>query len=90
MQVSKSHRKYAAYTSALCVHAAPALSSRICVYDGVSIFSGTRVTPHPLITLCGNELPAPVSVSGPMLLNFYTDSHIAGFGFQARFRAFGE
>ncbi|KAK2531299.1 Cubn [Columba livia] len=67
---------------------APALSSRICVYDGVSIFSGTRVTPHPLITLCGNELPAPVSVFGPMLLNFYTDSHIAGFGFQARFRAF--
>uniref|UniRef100_A0A8C0FEB1 Cubilin n=1 Tax=Bubo bubo TaxID=30461 RepID=A0A8C0FEB1_BUBBB len=66
---------------------APALLSRICLYDGVSIFSGTRVTPHPLITLCGNELPAPVSVFGPMLLNFYTDSHIVGFGFQARYRA---
>uniref|UniRef100_A0A8B9N9X7 Cubilin n=1 Tax=Accipiter nisus TaxID=211598 RepID=A0A8B9N9X7_9AVES len=61
--------------------------SRICLYDGISIFSGTRVTPHPLITLCGNELPAPVSVFGPMLLHFYTDSHIAGFGFQARYRA---
>uniref|UniRef100_A0A8C8BEW9 Cubilin n=1 Tax=Otus sunia TaxID=257818 RepID=A0A8C8BEW9_9STRI len=66
---------------------APALLSRICLYDGVSIFSGTRVTSHPLITLCGNELPAPVSVFGPMLLNFYTDSHIVGFGFQARYRA---
>ncbi|NXY67496.1 CUBN protein, partial [Glareola pratincola] len=65
---------------------APALLSRICLYDGVSIFSGTRVTPHPLITLCGNELPAPVSVFGPMLLNFYTDSHITGFGFKARYR----
>ncbi|XP_013797015.2 cubilin [Apteryx mantelli] len=66
---------------------APALLSRICLYDGISIFSGTRVTPHPVITLCGNELPAPVSVFGPMLLYFYTDSHIAGFGFQARYRA---
>ncbi|XP_062489682.1 cubilin isoform X1 [Pezoporus occidentalis] len=66
---------------------APALVSRICLYDGLSIFSGTTVTPHPLITLCGNELPAPVSVFGPMLLNFYTDSHITGFGFQARYRA---
>ncbi|XP_037243046.1 cubilin isoform X5 [Falco rusticolus] len=64
---------------------APALLSRICLYDGLSIFRGTRVTPHPLITLCGNQLPAPVSVFGPTLLNFYTDSHIAGFGFQARY-----
>ncbi|XP_054027363.1 cubilin [Dryobates pubescens] len=66
---------------------APALLSRVCLYDGLSIFSGTRVTPQPLITLCGNELPAPVSVFGPMLLNFYTDSHVVGFGFQARYRA---
>uniref|UniRef100_A0A8C3CRJ2 Cubilin n=1 Tax=Cairina moschata TaxID=8855 RepID=A0A8C3CRJ2_CAIMO len=63
-----------------------ALLSRICLYDGVSIFRGTRVTAHPVITLCGNELPDTVSVFGPMLLNFYTDSHIVGFGFQARYR----
>uniref|UniRef100_A0A8B9TLF7 Cubilin n=1 Tax=Anas platyrhynchos TaxID=8839 RepID=A0A8B9TLF7_ANAPL len=63
-----------------------ALLSRICLYDGVSIFRGTRVTTHPVITLCGNELPDTVSVFGPMLLNFYTDSHITGFGFQARYR----
>uniref|UniRef100_A0A8B9UD24 Cubilin n=1 Tax=Anas zonorhyncha TaxID=75864 RepID=A0A8B9UD24_9AVES len=63
-----------------------ALLSRICLYDGVSIFRGTRVTAHPVITLCGNELPDTVSVFGPMLLNFYTDSHITGFGFQARYR----
>ncbi|NWR90257.1 CUBN protein, partial [Furnarius figulus] len=65
---------------------APALLSRTCLYDGLSIFSGVSVAVHPLITLCGNELPAPVSVFGPMLLNFYTDSHIVGFGFQARYR----
>ncbi|NXY42567.1 CUBN protein, partial [Ceuthmochares aereus] len=65
----------------------PALLSSICLYDGVSIFTGTRVTRHPLITLCGNELPAPVSVFGPMLVNFFTDSHIVGFGFQATYRA---
>ncbi|NXH11671.1 CUBN protein, partial [Bucco capensis] len=67
---------------------APALLSRLCLFDGVSIFSGTRVTSHPLLTLCGHELPAPLSVFGPLLLNFYTDSHITGFGFQARYRAF--
>ncbi|NXG41986.1 CUBN protein, partial [Psilopogon haemacephalus] len=66
---------------------APGLLSRTCLYDGLSIFSGTRVSLQPLITLCGSELPAPVSVFGPMLLNFYTDSHITGFGFQARYRA---
>ncbi|OWK59671.1 Cubilin, partial [Lonchura striata] len=66
---------------------APALLSRICLYDGVSIFSGKSTATHPLITLCGNQLPDPVSVFGPMLLNFYTDSHIVGFGFQARYRA---
>lgn len=74
----------------LYVHAAPALLSRICLYDGLSIFSGKSAATHPVITLCGNELPAPVSVFGPMLLNFYTDSHIVGFGFQARYRAIGE
>jgi len=74
----------------LYIHVAPALLSRICLYDGVSIFRGTRVTPHPVITLCGSEVPEPISVFGPMLLNFYTDSHIAGFGFQARYRTIGK
>ncbi|NWR74432.1 CUBN protein, partial [Centropus unirufus] len=66
---------------------APTVLGRFCLYDGVSIFSGTRVTRNPLITLCGRELPAPVSVFGPMLVNLYTDSQIGGFGFQARYRA---
>lgn len=89
-QLNKSQEKYVANTSVLCIHAVPALLSRICLYDGVSIFSGTRVTAHPVITLCGNELPDTVSVFGPMLLNFYTDSHITGFGFQARYRTIGK
>ncbi|NXD11879.1 CUBN protein, partial [Nothocercus nigrocapillus] len=66
---------------------APSLLSRVCLYDGLSIFRGMSVTPHPLVTLCGTELPARVSVFGPMLLYFYSDSHLAGFGFQARYRA---
>lgn len=73
-----------------CIHVAPALLSRICLYDGVSIFRGTRVTPHPVITFCGSEVPEPISVFGPMLLNFYTDSHVVGFGFQARYRTIGK
>ncbi|XP_010219070.1 PREDICTED: cubilin-like, partial [Tinamus guttatus] len=61
--------------------------SLVCLYDGLRIFRGTSVTAHPLVTLCGTELPAPVSVFGPMLLYFYSDSHLTGFGFQARYRA---
>lgn len=89
MQLNKSQGKYA-NTFVLYIHVAPALLSRICLYDGVSIFRGTRVTPQPVVTLCGSEVPEPISVFGPMLLNFYTDSHIAGFGFQARYRTIGK
>ncbi|KAM8810851.1 cubilin [Eudromia elegans] len=66
---------------------APSLLSGVCLYDGLSIFHGTSLASRPLITLCGTELPAPVSVFGPMLLYLYSDSHLAGFGFQARYRA---
>ncbi|NWX82451.1 CUBN protein, partial [Nothoprocta pentlandii] len=66
---------------------APSLLGGVCPYDGLSVFRGSRRTARPLVTLCGTELPAPVSVLGPVLLHFYSDSHLAGFGFQARYRA---
>uniref|UniRef100_A0A8C3I7Z9 Cubilin n=1 Tax=Chrysemys picta bellii TaxID=8478 RepID=A0A8C3I7Z9_CHRPI len=63
-----------------------ALSTGTCAYDGVKIFRGTRVTPYPVTTMCGTEIPRPVSSFGSMLLNFYTDSHIVGLGFLATYR----
>lgn len=70
--------------------AAQALSTGICAYDGVKIFRGTRETPYPVSTMCGTEIPRPVSTFGSMLLNFYTNSHIVGLGFLATYRIIRE
>ncbi|XP_019353396.2 cubilin [Alligator mississippiensis] len=64
----------------------PAFSGRTCAYDGVKIFRGTRITSYPVATVCGNEIPGPISTFGSMLLNFYTDSHIVGLGFLAKYK----
>uniref|UniRef100_A0A8C0J8V6 Cubilin n=1 Tax=Chelonoidis abingdonii TaxID=106734 RepID=A0A8C0J8V6_CHEAB len=61
-------------------------STGTCAYDGMKIFRGTRITPYPVTTMCGTEIPRPVSSFGPMLLNFYTNSHIVGLGFLATYR----
>ncbi|KAH0627493.1 hypothetical protein JD844_003258 [Phrynosoma platyrhinos] len=57
-----------------------------CAYDGVNIFKGTSITPYPMATYCGNEIPAPVSIFGSTLLNFYTNSDTVGIGFLATYR----
>ncbi|XP_063003684.1 cubilin [Elgaria multicarinata webbii] len=56
-----------------------------CAYDGVKIFKGNTVTPYPVRTFCGSEIPNPVSIFGSTLLNFYTDSNTAGIGFLANY-----
>uniref|UniRef100_A0A8D0GFF0 Cubilin n=1 Tax=Sphenodon punctatus TaxID=8508 RepID=A0A8D0GFF0_SPHPU len=59
--------------------------NRTCAYDAVKIFRGTRVSSYPVATWCGSVLPGPFSTFGPMLLNLYTDSHIADLGFLAKY-----
>ncbi|XP_064410135.1 cubilin [Latimeria chalumnae] len=57
-----------------------------CLYDGVKIFAGAAATGNPVATLCGREIPDPVSVLGSALLNFYTDSTLVDNGYLANYR----
>uniref|UniRef100_A0ACB8FV66 Uncharacterized protein n=1 Tax=Sphaerodactylus townsendi TaxID=933632 RepID=A0ACB8FV66_9SAUR len=58
----------------------------ICSYDGVKIFKKNSANLSHMETICGNEVPAPVSIFGSTLLNFYTDSHTVGMGFLVTYR----
>ncbi|KAM5338742.1 cubilin [Glossophaga mutica] len=53
-----------------------------CDGDGVRIIRGRSAASPPLATMCGDELLSPITVSGPVLLNFYSDSHTTDFGFK--------
>lgn len=90
LMLSKSHWMCAVNNSGFHSFEAPAFSGRTCAYDGVKIFRGTRITSYPVATVCGNEIPGPISTFGSMLLNFYTDSHIVGLGFLAKYKVICE
>uniref|UniRef100_A0A8C5UZ61 Cubilin n=1 Tax=Microcebus murinus TaxID=30608 RepID=A0A8C5UZ61_MICMU len=53
-----------------------------CDNDGVHIIRGDSVAATPLATVCGDEMLAPVTTVGPVLLNFYSNAQITGFGFK--------
>ncbi|XP_049633697.1 cubilin [Suncus etruscus] len=57
-----------------------------CSHDGLHIIRGLRLAAPPLATLCGNELPTPITLSGPVMLNFYSDAHTTDFGFKISYR----
>ncbi|KAG2458577.1 CUBN protein, partial [Polypterus senegalus] len=57
-----------------------------CNYDGLKIYRGTAVTGFPMVTLCGTQIPGPVTTHGPMLLNFYSDSMVSDKGFLAKYQ----
>ncbi|KAM6215214.1 cubilin [Rhynchocyon petersi] len=57
-----------------------------CVNDGMHIIRGYSVSATPVATLCGDEILAPFSTSGPVLLYFYSNAHITDFGFKISYR----
>uniref|UniRef100_A0A671G8C4 Cubilin n=1 Tax=Rhinolophus ferrumequinum TaxID=59479 RepID=A0A671G8C4_RHIFE len=57
-----------------------------CDNDGVHIIRGRSVASTPLATVCGDEILSPVTTSGPVLLNFYSNSHTTDFGFKFSYR----
>lgn len=57
-----------------------------CVNDGVHIVRGYSLSSTPLATLCGDESLSPVTTSGPMLLNFYSNAHATDLGFKFSYR----
>lgn len=57
-----------------------------CDSDGVHIIRGRSVASTPLATVCGDEILSPVTISGPALLNFYSNSHTTDLGFKFSYR----
>ncbi|NP_001072.2 cubilin precursor [Homo sapiens] len=57
-----------------------------CVNDGVHIIRGYSVMSTPFATVCGDEMPAPLTIAGPVLLNFYSNEQITDFGFKFSYR----
>ncbi|KAI4562255.1 hypothetical protein MJT46_011217 [Ovis ammon polii x Ovis aries] len=57
-----------------------------CVNDGVHIIRGYNLSSTPLATLCGEDSLSPLTVSGPVLLNFYSNAHTTDLGFKFSYR----
>ncbi|XP_008147050.2 cubilin [Eptesicus fuscus] len=57
-----------------------------CDNDGLHVIRGYSGASTPFATLCGDEVLAPVTISGPVLLNFYSNSHTTDFGFKLSYQ----
>ncbi|XP_015441120.1 cubilin isoform X1 [Pteropus alecto] len=57
-----------------------------CDNDGVHIIRGHSVASTPFATVCGDEILSPLTISGPVLLNFYSNSHTTDLGFKFSYR----
>ncbi|XP_004860031.1 cubilin [Heterocephalus glaber] len=53
-----------------------------CDSDGVHILRGDSVSSTPVATVCGEEMLDPMTLAAPVLLNFYSNSHVTDFGFK--------
>ncbi|XP_037366570.1 cubilin isoform X2 [Talpa occidentalis] len=57
-----------------------------CAHDGVRIIRGYSSASTPFATLCGDDTPSPIALSGPVMLNFYSNAHTTDFGFKLSYR----
>ncbi|XP_072507728.1 cubilin [Notamacropus eugenii] len=65
---------------------APSALTGSCINDGVKVLRGYQATSTPTATLCGDEIPESISLTGPVTLNFYSNSRNTDFGFKAMYR----
>ncbi|EPQ16888.1 Cubilin [Myotis brandtii] len=57
-----------------------------CDNDGLHIIRGHSVASTPFATVCGDEVLSRITISGPVLLNFYSNSHTTDFGFKLSYQ----
>ncbi|XP_035298709.1 cubilin isoform X2 [Cricetulus griseus] len=57
-----------------------------CDHDGLHIIKGHNLSSTPLATICGSEALHPLTVDGPVLLNFYSNAYATDFGFKISYR----
>uniref|UniRef100_A0A452U8T7 Cubilin n=1 Tax=Ursus maritimus TaxID=29073 RepID=A0A452U8T7_URSMA len=57
-----------------------------CASDGVHIIRGSNFSSAPFATVCGDEILSPVTILGPVLLNFYSNAHTTDLGFKFNYK----
>lgn len=57
-----------------------------CDHDGLHIIKGHNLSSIPLVTLCGSEALHPLTVAGPVSLNFYSNAYATDLGFKISYR----
>ncbi|XP_041486764.1 cubilin isoform X1 [Microtus oregoni] len=57
-----------------------------CDHDGLHIIKGHNLSSTPLVTLCGSEALHPLTVAGPVSLNFYSNAYATDLGFKISYR----
>ncbi|XP_060048215.1 cubilin [Erinaceus europaeus] len=57
-----------------------------CDNDGLHIIRGYSFTAPLFATVCGDETLSTITLSGPVLLNFYSNAHTTDFGFKIFYR----
>lgn len=74
--------------SVLCVDRSAITGN--CDHDGLHIIKGHNLSSTPLATICGSEALHPLTVDGPVLLNFYSNAYATDFGFKISYRVTSE
>ncbi|KAF7484895.1 Hypothetical predicted protein [Marmota monax] len=57
-----------------------------CENDGLHIVRGHSLFSTPVATVCGDETLDPITLKGPVLLNFYSNAHTPDLGFKLSYR----
>ena len=68
------------------LHTARSAITGSCANDGVHIIRGSNLSSTPFATVCGNEILSPVTILGPVLLNFYSNAHTTDLGFKFNYK----
>lgn len=68
------------------LHPARSAVTGSCASDGVHIIRGSNFSSAPFATVCGDEILSPVTILGPVLLNFYSNAHTTDLGFKFNYK----
>lgn len=56
-----------------------------CAFDGLRVYAGMDSSGTLLGTYCGTSAPSDFEATGPVFMNFYSDSSVQGTGFRLNF-----
>nr|XP_023417709.1 cubilin [Cavia porcellus] len=84
--IKNSHRSMVILTFVSFHLEARSATTGNCDSDGLHILRGDSLSSTPVATVCGDETLDAIGVSGPVLLNFFSNSHVTDFGFKISYQ----